>query len=180
MEDKKVLDAMEFQAACVERFAEAIKSGGFGYEEVATEVYEPIAEKFTSTILNDESYRSLFGEDVVQYLFIMNSFCFEAGFVIGGLEAPELVSDEYIAELVEGEVVGLFEVAAREKAGIADDDDATQRLYNPVFRAWAEMNDPYWNVEDNLEYKYSGFIASFLVGAGMAKGAGGNAGGMYS
>lgn len=155
MTEDKNQELVQFHHKCFQEFSTVLNQAGYvTAEPLMLPVLDQIGDYIVRTFLTDEMYQSMFGQDVLQYFYIINTFCLEAGALFGekaaavGKDAPledidaaiREIPDEYFEALVEGDVVEWCEKLMAEKFNLPTEADANAAIYTPVYRKWIEIN----------------------------------------
>lgn len=164
-----MLNSKEFYDECLEVFHNTIKEEGYVDSLAFIPELGPIGQKISLAFLQDSFFQMQFGSNPVQYYYIINSLCLQAGCVAADMwhhdydKLKHGFVDTIIMEGPAEYAKPLFE----KNFNLNSDGDAGEKLYSKVFDKWMELHEPYWNLNDPREYTFMAMVASFQLGVSM-------------
>lgn len=177
-------ELLQFLGVCFKEFTNVLNEAGYDTADMLmSQELDQIGDYVARSFLSDEMYQSMFGQDVLQYLYIINTFCFEAGAVLGEkiaeigadadierIDAALMdIPNEFYSGIVEGEVVELAEQLMADSFGLMSEEEANDAIYTPLYRKWVELNQANLGLADGMNYVYVACVASFHVGVSLTR-----------
>ena len=162
-------DSKEFYAECVETFQNIVKEAGYLENPVFIPELIPIGQKVTLEFLNDNFFQLEFGDNPIQYYYVINSLCLQAGCVIADKWHSDFdqLKNGFVDTVIEEGPAAYAKPIFEKEFNLDSDNDAGEKLYSVIFNEWLELHKPYWELRDPREYTFNAMLASFQVGISM-------------
>lgn len=153
---------------CVEAYYNEMQSNGYCSKQVFVPELLQKGQTIVLEFLKDPFFQAQFGDNPIQYYYIINSLSLQAGCVLADIwHKDNSEVDSFTDIVIEKGPAQYAKPLFEEHFGLDSDGDAGEKMYSKIFDKWLELHEPYWNLNDPREYTFNATLAAYQIGASM-------------
>ena len=163
------MDHEDFLNKCIDEFGRAATNAGYMKNIVFIPELVPMGEKVVLSFLQDNFFQMEFGDNPLQYYYVINTLCLQAGVVAADMWHQDFdkLKGGFLDEIIAKGPAEYAKPIFQKEFELDSDGDAGEKLYSKVFEKWIELHQPAWELDDPRDYTFAAIHASYLTGVSM-------------
>ena len=127
-----------------------------------------MGEKAVLVYLQDVYFTMEFGQNPLQYYYVITMLSFLTGICFGEKWHKDFacLNNGYVDEIIKAGPADDANIILSEKIGLLNNEQQND-FYQKIYEKWLECHELYWELEDPREYTFSAMVAAYQLGVSM-------------